>query len=57
MADLIMTIDSDSDSEQKQQPKKKQQQGKPAQPKTKDDEEILLAHSVILQDTEENVQR
>lgn len=42
MADLIMTIDSDSDSEQPQQAKKQ------AKKNADVEEEILLAHSVIL---------
>ena len=46
MADLFMTVDSDSDTPQ--QPKKKTQK----QPKEKqdEDEQIMLSHSVFLQD-------
>jgi len=47
MADLIMTIDSDSDVELTN----KQKQKKLKAEKKIDNEEILLAHSVILTDT------
>ena len=51
MADLIMTIDSDSDVEtSKPAPQKKDKKGKPVK---QEDEEILLGHSVILQDMDD----
>ena len=55
MADLVMTIDSDSDVEvKKNKSKEAKNSKKPAKTANKDvEEEILLAHSVILQDTEE----
>ena len=55
MADLIMTIDSDSESDRKPASKKqaKQAKGKPEAA----EEEILLAHSVILHDTEDGVRK
>ena len=53
MADLVMTIDSDSDAEVTTKNKKKQanKSDKPSKKGAEQDEEILLAHSVILQDT------
>ena len=53
MADLFMTIDSDSDSGVKDT-KQKAKSAKSCK-KNQDDEEILLAHSVILQDTHEGL--
>ena len=53
MADLVMTIDSDSDAEVPKSKKQASKSSKPSNNKKAEDEEILLAHSVILQDTEE----
>lgn len=54
MADLIMTIDSDS-SDVEQTPKQLKRKEKAT--KKENEEEILLAHSVILQDTEHDSKR
>ena len=51
MASLFMTIDSDSEQEQVQ----KNTKGKKAKPTVPKDDDIQLAHSVILQDTDYNV--
>ena len=55
MADLIMTIDSDSESEVKAPTQKnmKNKQKKDAK-NSKEEEEILLSHSIILPDTNDN---
>lgn len=55
MADLIMTIDSDSDVETTAKSKNSKKQKKnAAKTATKpEDEEILLGHTVILQDTDD----
>ena len=53
MADLVMTIDSDSDSGQRTAKASKKKEAKQKQTLPVD-EEILLAHSVILQDTNTN---
>lgn len=54
MATLVMTIDSDSDAETKKQPKPNK--AKKQQIVREEDEEILLGHSVILDDKPVNGQ-